>query len=214
LIQLSKAKIKHKMTPNARISSIIILMTTIFFMSEGCTSNTQKKETTEESATVDYLTIGKNHAIEAKSALSKNLIDAINYGGTEYAIGFCNSKAIILTDSISELNGIQIKRVTDKPRNVNNLANETEMSYIEDLKEAQVTGQVLKPKLQESMGKMIAYYPIEINSMCLQCHGSAETDIKANVMDKLKSLYPNDLATGYKENDIRGIWVVEMEKSR
>ena len=213
LIQFSNSsKLNHKMNKKERITSIIILMFIIIFLSESCTNNTQKEVSTEGSETIDYLSVGKNHVIEAKSALSKNLIDAINHGGTEYAIGFCNNKAIILTDSMSELTGAQIKRVTDKPRNPINSASETEMSFIEELKAAQVNGQALKPKLQESMGKMIAYYPIEINSMCLQCHGTAETDIKADVMYKLKSLYPNDMATGYRENDIRGIWVVEMEK--
>jgi nitrate reductase cytochrome c-type subunit len=202
------------MNKNARITITIIIFSifAITFLSESCTSNTQNEVSTEESETIDYISVGKNHVIEAKSALSKNLIDAINYGGAEYAIGFCNSKALIITDSMSRLTGTQIKRVTDKPRNPNNSANETEMSFIKELKAAQVNGQALNPKLQELMGKMIAYYPIEINSMCLQCHGIKETDIKGVVMTKLNSLYPNDMATGYRENNIRGIWVVEMEK--
>jgi hypothetical protein len=58
---------------------------------------------------------------------------------------------------------------------------------------------------------MIVYYPILTNAMCLQCHGKPEEDIKPSTLSKLHMLYPQDKGVGYEENELRGIWVVEME---
>ncbi len=45
----------------------------------------------------------------------------------------------------------------------------------------------------------------------MQCHGDPETDILPETYTKIKELYPEDKAIGYIENELRGIWVVEME---
>ena len=65
-----------------------------------------------------------------------------------------------------------IKRVSDKPRNPNNQANETELTFIDDLKNTLLNGKKPTPKVVEKDGKMIGYYAIETNKMCLQCHGN------------------------------------------
>ena len=54
----------------------------------------------------------------------------------------------------------------------------------------------------------VFYAPITTNSMCLQCHGS-EKDIKPATLAKIKSLYPNDKAIGYQENEMRGLMVIK-----
>jgi hypothetical protein len=69
----------------------------------------------------------------------------------------------------------------------------------------------MKPQLKNIDGRQTAYYPILTNKMCLQCHGDLEKDITKNTLNKINQLYPKDKATGYKENEIRGIWVVEMQ---
>jgi hypothetical protein len=48
--------------------------------------------------------------------------------------------------------------------------------------------------------------------MCLQCHGDPANDISPETLNKIQTLYPDDAATGYKTNELRGIWVVEMPK--
>lgn len=59
---------------------------------------------------------------------------------------------------------------------------------------------------------MIGYYPIETNDMCMKCHGTPEKQITSETLSKIKKLYPTDKAFGYSENEIRGIFVVEMNK--
>ena len=41
--------------------------------------------------------------------------------------------------------------------------------------------------------------------LCLQCHGEA---IAPPVAEKISALYPDDKATGFREGDIRGAFVV------
>lgn len=158
-------------------------------------------------------------ATATKQVLGKNLLNAINSKGTEHAVDFCNIKALPLTDSmskelsISNNQNVKIKRVSDKPRNTLNKANKEELKYIETLKKLLAQNKELKPQIKESKNKSIAYIPIETNKMCLQCHGNPQTDIKIETLNNIIKKYPNDKATGYGENEIRGIFVVELENN-
>ena len=154
----------------------------------------------------------QKYALETKGVLGKNLMNAINTQGTEKAIEFCSTKAIVLTDSMSIAFNASIKRVSDKPRNPINMANDNETAFINELKQKISKGEKMTPKFTESDGKITGYFPIETNAMCLQCHGSKDLDINPNVLKKIAQLYPKDQATGYKENQIRGIFVVTQNK--
>ena len=154
----------------------------------------------------------QKYAVETKGVLGKNLMNAINTQGTEKAIEFCSTKAIVLTDSMGTAFVATLKRVSDKPRNPLNKATENETDFINELKEKISKDEKMTPKFTESESKITGYFPIETNAMCLQCHGSKDLDIKPNVLKKIVQLYPKDQATGYKENEIRGIFVVTQNK--
>jgi cytochrome c551/c552 len=171
-----------------------------------------KKESDENSDSINYLEKGKELASATKGVLGKNLLTAINTFGTEGAIEFCNTRAIPITDSMSTALNATIKRVSDKARNSNNNANEQELAYIKEAKKSLEKGEKIKPKMTELKDNVVCYYPIETATMCLQCHGEQNTQIKTSTLNKLTKLYPQDKATGYKENELRGIWVVEMVK--
>lgn len=156
--------------------------------------------------------IGLKYAMGTKAILGKNLMNAIQTKGAEHAVEFCNIKAITLTDSMSIEFGSKIKRVSDKPRNSNNIANLEEIKFINELKERIAKGEKLTPKISEMDDKVLGYYAIETNKMCLQCHGVPNSEISPSTLAKIKLKYPNDQAINYKENEIRGIWVVEITK--
>lgn len=158
------------------------------------------------------LELGKKIAMQTKSVLGKNLIQAINSKGTEHALSFCSTRAIPLTDSMAISLNAKIKRVSDKNRNPNNKANATELEYINNSKEALTKGQSIKPQLITTENKDIAYYPIMTSKMCIQCHGKPKEDITPRSYSKIKQLYPHDNAIGYKPEELRGIWVIEMDK--
>ena len=156
---------------------------------------------------------GLEYAMAVKTTLGKNLIQAINSGGSEYAVGFCHTSAIPLTDSVSQLHKTEVRRVSDRPRNPENAANENERTIIAQWKLKMESGEEIQPELIEWNQKILAYYPIETNAMCLQCHGVPGKDISEITMNTITYLYPNDLATGYGENQLRGLFKVIMEKA-
>jgi hypothetical protein len=169
----------------------------------------EKSDTTQTSSPIQA---GQKIAFKTKAVLSRNLMNAINTKGTEHAISFCSTRAIPLTDiTVLSLNA-KIKRVSDKTRNSNNRPNKEELAYIEATKLALLQKKKVKPQLRTVGDKQVGYYPILTNRMCMQCHGQANTEVLPETLLKLTSLYPNDQATGYGINELRGIWVVEMDK--
>ena len=156
-----------------------------------------------------YEEIGLEYALVTKTVLGKNLMGAIQSKGTMHALDFCNIQAIPLTNSMATNYHATIKRVSDKYRNSNNQANAEELNYIAQFKADAVAKRESKPVVIEKGNKVQFYYPIPTNTMCLQCHG---TQIKPDVQRQILKLYPNDLAVGYTENEVRGIWSITFEK--
>lgn len=155
---------------------------------------------------------GLHYAMSTKQQLGKNLMNAIKTEGTPQAIQFCNVHAYPITDSLAEVYNLSIKRVTDKPRNPENEANALEIGYINHFKNLLAKGVETEPVVEETEEKVNFYYPIVTNTMCLQCHGEPNADIDQATLTQLASLYPNDKATGYDVNEVRGIWSISWEK--
>ena len=104
-----------------------------------------KEETTVISK--DVKETFQKYAHETKGVLGKNLMNAINTQGTEKAIEFCSTKAIVLTDSMGTAFNVTLKRVSDKPRNPLNMANNNETAFINELKEKISKGEKMTPML-------------------------------------------------------------------
>ncbi len=179
-------------------------------------SNASEERRTNENHTVgssvNYLSEGKKIAGEAQAALGKNLMAAINFKGTEYAVEFCNVEAIPITDSMANVLGASLKRITDKTRNPKNQANEDELAFIKKMKEEMQAGKSPEPLVVEMNGKMVGYYPIVTNALCVKRHGKKNLEIEQSTFKKIQALYPSDQALGYSVNQLRGMWKVEMNK--
>lgn len=195
------------------------LVATLFVFSSllvlsNCNSISNKETKTEDNQITEkeYLEKGREMAMQAQSVLGKNLKNAIKEKGTDGALSFCNENAIPLTDSMAKALNVLIKRVSDQNRNKNNAANKMELEYIQNAKLDLQKNKAAKPQLTEIDGKMVGYYPIMTNPMCLNCHGDPKVDINAKTYQVLQEAYPNDKAMGYLSNELRGIWVIEMDK--
>ena len=171
-----------------------------------------KSKKTVDLEKLPYNERGLKYALSTKAVLGKNLMGKIQKEGTLAALNFCNEKAYPLTDSMAVYHKATIKRVSDKPRNSKNKASLIEEGYINIFKEGIKLNKEPEPIVVESAENVNFYYPIKTNSMCLQCHGKPSTDIKANTLAQINKLYPKDLATGYSENQVRGIWSITFNK--
>lgn len=192
---------------------VLLFITILVFNLWSCKSNKDRQlENQPESKSIDLLAAGGEITTEAQAVLAKNLKAAITAGGAENALAFCNTNAINLTDSMAGILNAKLKRVTDKPRNQINLVSADELNYMTAMREEIAKGEKPKPQLIDLPGgKHIAYYPIMTNDLCLQCHGKEGENIWEATLEKIKQLYPADKATGYLANELRGLWVVEMD---
>jgi cytochrome c551/c552 len=153
---------------------------------------------------------GRSYTMSTKAVLGSNLLAAIKQYGPEGAVDFCHTHALPLTDSMATHHGAAIRRVSDRPRKPLNRANAEERAYIAALKNARANGEELGPRLVYRNNTAVGYYAIETSAMCLQCHGSPHQHISPATLAAVNKKYPADEATGYGENEIRGIWVVEL----
>lgn len=170
------------------------------------------KALTENRSTAKSLEdIGLEYALNTKKVLGAKLMGAIQEKGPAYAMEFCHTQAIPLTDSMSRLYDARIKRVSDKNRNPDNKANREELKYIQQFKQEIADGKEPGPVVVSANGIAHFYYPIVTNSMCLNCHGK-DKDISPEVKSRISRLYPDDKAIGYAENEVRGIFSIELKK--
>ncbi|WMJ73984.1 DUF3365 domain-containing protein [Cytophagaceae bacterium ABcell3] len=172
----------------------------------------KKNNISEDS--ISYEEKGRKIANGTKATLGKNLMKAIHEGGSVYAVEFCNTKAIALTDSMAGAYKALVKRVSDKPRNPENMATNDELKILNTFKEKLAKGHKNITEVQTQNELVTAYYSIETNQMCLQCHGKPQKDIAPETFTKINKLYPNDKAVGYDEGQVRGMFVVEFEKGQ
>ena len=141
--------------------------------------------------------------------LKAELLAAINDGGPENAISVCQVRAPQIAAAISS-EFWKIKRVSDRNRNPDNLATAHEMSIMEGFADT-VGGapEFTFEWAQTDEGKIFRYYrPIKVAPLCVKCHGTAG-EVSDAVQTALSEKYPQDLAVGYKPDDLRGLFVVE-----
>lgn len=153
---------------------------------------------------------GNEIAQLSQRTLLGNVGKAIQAGGPEYAVEFCNLQASAIIDSVNRENDCVISRITDKNRNPENKLNgQTE----EELWEVFKNGSISDTLVAKTGGLLVYYKPIKIGMpACLKCHGAPGAEIDAATYEKIKTLYPDDLATGYQLNDFRGLWKIEFSR--
>jgi hypothetical protein len=149
-----------------------------------------------------------------QATLGKTLQQKIKEEGTPGAIEFCNLNALSITDSLSREFGVTISRITDRPRNQQNRAHDEEMNYISIYREDLAEGRTPKGLVAPGDSTIHFYYPILTNNLCLQCHGTRESEISPGVFDKLQELYPEDRAIGYASGELRGLWKVTFPEEQ
>lgn len=185
----------------------VLLLSGFAFLFLQCGNKVVQQETSNIEVSKLSSDSLNSYATATKKLLMKNVAEQMQKGGPESALEFCNIEAMPLTKSMSDKHGLVIYRVSDKNRNPNNIANAEEFKLIEQYKKQLLAGELLKPVRTETH----YYEPLITNGMCLQCHGEPVKNIQPKVAAKIAELYPKDLATGYKENEVRGLIVIKTK---
>lgn len=158
-----------------------------------------------------YLETGSNISVQAQAALLTEVSRAMEQGGSEYAVEFCNLEASAITDSLNNRFNCTISRVSAKNRNPANALETESDKQLWAYYQARFGEGALHDTLIREEQQLVYYKPIlTALPACLQCHGPSE-EINPETLRKIKTLYPNDKATGYHINELRGMWKIGFE---
>jgi hypothetical protein len=155
--------------------------------------------------------LAREAAQDAFTQLSGELAKAIESGGPVAAIPICSEKAGPLVAEVASRRQLGLRRLSDRPRNPQQMAGGKDLATIESFRAAIQNGTAPEPAVEEMTdGSTLVRLPIIASQpLCLQCHGT-EADISEETRATIRKLYPDDQATGYRLNDLRGIWQVTL----
>lgn len=164
---------------------------------------------------VQYEESGEHIARIAQSELIRNLTEAIERGGTEHAVEFCNTRISPLMDSLSDFHHAEISRLSLNNRAPGNAPDSRlEQQQMEAYQALSEKHQYLKDTIYNLDNRAVYFKPIVLtNALCLRCHGKPREQIDTATFNKITELYPEDKATDYELGDFRGTWKVEFEKA-
>lgn len=146
-------------------------------------------------------------ATVSQMILLQNVAGAIQKGGIDYAVEFCNIQAMTLTDSIAEDFNVYIQRLSDKNRNPAN-AIKTQADSLAWKKIKSKKADFIE---QHNNGEVYYYKPILIAMpICVKCHGG-KSDIAESTQNIIAQKYPGDKAVNYKMGDLRGMWKIKLK---
>ncbi|SFS47962.1 Tll0287-like domain-containing protein [Lutibacter maritimus] len=178
----------------------------ILLITISCNSSFSEKEKEE------YRVKGKEIAEASFLALSTQLTEQMKAGGPAQAIPFCNQKAMPITNELSDKFKATIKRTSNNLRNPDNAPSKRESEILADFQKMKMDGKQLSPIVElDANNKKHFYAPIILKANCLVCHGKLNETVNIKTDSIIKSLYPNDKATGYAEGDLRGIWSITFK---
>lgn len=101
---------------------------------------------------------------------------------------------------ITEKTGVKIRHAATKNRNGANAADGRERALIEKFEKDKNLSEVWEDFESEGVAFKRYTRPIHVEGACLACHGAKEER-----PEFIKTKYPDDLAYGFKEGDLRGI---------
>ncbi|MCD6543724.1 MAG: DUF3365 domain-containing protein [Flavobacteriaceae bacterium] len=186
----------------------ITLLFAVLFILSSCSKSLSNKEVEK------YTIQGKEIAQATAKKLGGNLVEKMKDGGVKEAVPFCNTKAISLTDEMANKFDVTIKRTSHLLRNENNKPNDEEVVVINNYRDLIENGKKLKPVVElDNNGNPHFYAPIILQKKCLACHGEVGIDVTKKSDSIIESHYPKDLATGFKEGDLRGIWSITFKSA-
>ena len=130
------------------------------------------------------------------------------------ALAFCSGSADRITNEVNAKlpEYAKVRRTALKVRNDKvNVPDETDKKVMEKFEQ-----EIAQKKLNEKTIEVVKvgdttriYKPLVTKKVCLKCHGA---NLDPKIADAIKTAYPNDMATGFKEGSLRGVIVAEIKK--
>ena len=151
------------------------------------------------------------------ATLKEALQQAVQNGGPVNGIAVCHDKAGQIAADLGQQLGMLVGRTSLKVRNSANAADNWELAVLKQFEARKAQGEPADKLeffdvIDDDQGQKTFRYmkAIPTGALCLNCHGD---NLKPEVDAKLKELYPNDQARGFKEGDLRGAFTLAKPAS-
>ncbi len=194
-----------------RLSLNIVGLTILMSGLSGCQqqqsqTDAMSSESADEPSAPAEAADQKTRALAAKSALferlSTRLMQAMSNGGPTAAIEVCSKEAQTIAIEVGQEHHVKIGRTSFKLRNSNNTPPKWANQFVNDRSS--------EPQFVDMPdGRFGAFLPIKLMAQCMTCHGPTD-QIDEQVLTTLRKLYPDDQATGFSIDDLRGWFWVEV----
>jgi hypothetical protein len=129
--------------------------------------------------------------------------------GLAATVTHCATRAQEISTLVGAEEGVTIRRVTEKTRNPVDAPDTYERRVLAQFADMAAGGRIdpstVHAEVVSMDGRDVLRFlkPIMIGKTCLGCHGDAGS-IPADVAQALRTHYPSDRATGYREGELRG----------
>jgi hypothetical protein len=155
-------------------------------------------------------------------AMMGRVMKMVKEDGALKAAEFCNENVgtigkdlkTQLTEQFTashKIKSFAMGRTSLKLRNPKNAPAPELKAVLAEWDAAEAKGEKAAPKTIKADKGFYGVIPVRIPApACLKCHGS-ESELDKEAYDFIKSKYPEDTATGYKEGDLRGAFWVKVE---
>lgn len=165
----------------------------------------KKEEKSIETYHKELKKYANDYLFGLKAVLKRNMKNGGPYNG----VTVCADTASDLTDMFSKAIEFDVRRISFKNRNPNNVPDEIETKILHDYellaKENKLTKDTETFGKYIVNGKKVLRYvkPIIVDKKCLKCHGNTQ-NISKDVRTIIKTKYPDDKAVNYSVGDLRG----------
>lgn len=187
--------------------SFSFLLFLVFLLSCKADADRKNAANKKQQKEAEMIEKGKEIASNTFLALSGELQKAMKSGGIDHALTYCNENALAITDSLSSVYNVDIKRTSLKWRNPKNKPSPQEIEILNLFEKNKDLGEMF-PLLNTKDSISTFYAPIIVQDMCLKCHGAKD---EITNYDLIKQHYPDDLAFGYNQGDLRGMWSIRFK---
>jgi len=147
------------------------------------------------------------------SALKAELVAAMSSEGPSAAVRVCNERAPEIAQAVSGETGMVVSRTALRLRNRENAPDGWEAEQLR-IFEAALEGGADPAGLQaativETDGTRTFRWmaPIVMEGACATCHGPA---VPEDLLAEIRTLYPEDEATGFEQGELRGAFSVRQ----
>ena len=175
-------------------------------------------ESTAPAHDKEVMMYGVKHIKMLGKALKENVGSRLKEDPTGLkAVTFCseNAKDVAKKVFANFPSDVKVRRTALKYRNPDNKPDETDSKTMKEIVAAMKAGTFNKKPVVVKMpdGTTRVYAPLMVEKSCTTCHGDT-AKMNPEVLKVIKKKYPNDLATGFKEHDFRGVAVAEISAKK